>query len=285
MEPYNPNLPFISIANDGKTLLDRMVEAGIPFTRALQYFRNNPEGSALETLKLAAEDVIPFYGNYRNGGDISDYAKEAALMFTPVKGGPKRTVRTRKGEPVKKDLIDWTDATWDKWEKVYGDAATHKYNDQFYNARQLEKSRGNVSDQIRSLEREIAEVRTERNLPEDQKGISGTEWYDNKIAELENELAVEQSKLANYDNEINSAAIDQLGQTERRRWAEIMRNDMNKGDYNSPSGYLLNKLEQEYGPERGKKYFNDIIDNYSNDPRRERYLLWGQRYLKDKGEL
>lgn len=83
MEPYNPNKPFISMKLDG-SLLDRLVEAGIPFTRALQYFRDNPEGPATETLKLAAEDIIPFYGNYRNGGSLSDYAKEAALMFSPT---------------------------------------------------------------------------------------------------------------------------------------------------------------------------------------------------------
>lgn len=47
MEPYKPNKPFISMKLDG-SLLDRMVEAGIPFSRALQYFRDNPEGSALE---------------------------------------------------------------------------------------------------------------------------------------------------------------------------------------------------------------------------------------------
>lgn len=84
MEPYNPNLPFIRFANDGKTVLDRMVEAGIPLTRALQYFRDNPEGNALEFFKLIGEDVIPFYGNYRNGGDVSDYAKEAVLLAMPV---------------------------------------------------------------------------------------------------------------------------------------------------------------------------------------------------------
>ena len=97
MEPYNKNLPFIRFANDGKTVLDRMVEAGIPFTRALKYFRDNQEGPASEFFKLAAEDVIPFYGNYRNGGSVSDYAKEAVLLAAPMRSkreykvDPKRT--------------------------------------------------------------------------------------------------------------------------------------------------------------------------------------------------
>lgn len=91
MEPYNKNKPFISMKLDG-SLLDRMVEAGIPFSRALQYFRGNPEGSALETLKTAAEDVVPFYGNYRNGGDLSDYVKESVMLAMP---GHTRTKQGR----------------------------------------------------------------------------------------------------------------------------------------------------------------------------------------------
>lgn len=90
MEPYNKNLPFIRFANDGKTVLDRLAESGIPLTRALQYFRNNPEGNALEFFKLIGEDIIPFYGNYRNGGSAKDYAKEAMLLAFP-------TMAKRKG--------------------------------------------------------------------------------------------------------------------------------------------------------------------------------------------
>lgn len=89
MEPYRPNEPFIKMKLNG-SLLDRMVEAGIPLTRALQYFRDNPEGPATETLKIAAEDVVPFYGNYRNNGDLSDYAKEAVMLGMPMKANPTK---------------------------------------------------------------------------------------------------------------------------------------------------------------------------------------------------
>lgn len=88
MEPYRPNEPFIKMKLDG-SLLDRLAEAGIPLTRALQYFRDNPEGSALETLKLAAEDVDPsgFYYTYRNNGDALDYLKQAVMLGVPFKPG------------------------------------------------------------------------------------------------------------------------------------------------------------------------------------------------------
>lgn len=98
MEPYRPNEPFIKMKLNG-SLLDRMVEAGIPLTRALQYFRDNPEGSALETLKLAAEDVVPFYGNYRNNGGWSDYAKEAVMLAAPMpRGGRYSPITGRDGK-------------------------------------------------------------------------------------------------------------------------------------------------------------------------------------------
>lgn len=100
MEPYNQNKPFISMKLDG-SLLDRLVEAGIPLTRALQYFRDNPEGSAMETLKTAAEDRVPFYGSYRNGGGPIDYLTEAALMFSPSPIKGYRNV-TFKPDPQRK---------------------------------------------------------------------------------------------------------------------------------------------------------------------------------------
>lgn len=100
MEPYNQNKPFIQMKLDG-SLLDRLVEAGIPLTRALQYFSDNPEGSAMETARLVTEDRVPFYGNYRNGGDWSDYAKEAALMFSPSPIKGYRNV-TFKPDPQRK---------------------------------------------------------------------------------------------------------------------------------------------------------------------------------------
>lgn len=105
MEPYREDRPFIRIDTE-TSLLDRLLNAGIPLTRALKYFRDNPEGSALETLKLAAEDVVPFYGNYRNGGDIGDYAKEAVMLGVPMpytkfpKGHPKA------GEVIPNNLKD-----------------------------------------------------------------------------------------------------------------------------------------------------------------------------------
>lgn len=83
MEPYREDKPFIRIDTE-TSLLDRLLQSGIPFTRALKYYRDNPEGSALETLKLAAEDVVPFYGTYRNDGDWSEYAKEAVMLGVPM---------------------------------------------------------------------------------------------------------------------------------------------------------------------------------------------------------
>ena len=125
MEPYNPNKPFISMKLDG-SLLDRMVEAGIPLSRALQYFRDNPEGSAFETLKTAAEDIVPFYGNYRNGGDWSDYAKEAVMLAMP---SPK------SGRKVVPDITE-TKMFNDKLKQI---AASERNNGNNYVANKLDE--------------------------------------------------------------------------------------------------------------------------------------------------
>ncbi len=84
MEPYREDRPIIYIDKDKikQNILETILS--LPGARALKNFHDNPEGSALETLKLAAEDVIPFYGTYRNDGDISDYAKEAVMLGVPM---------------------------------------------------------------------------------------------------------------------------------------------------------------------------------------------------------
>ena len=107
LKPYVPNKPTISI--DKGDWLDRMVEAGIPLTRALKYFRDNPEGKALKTVKLTAEDVEPtgFYSTYMNDGDALDYVTEAALMFSPVKGHRMKVRTMSDGTPNLKDLGIW----------------------------------------------------------------------------------------------------------------------------------------------------------------------------------
>ena len=99
LKPYDPNKSKISINIEG--WLDRMAKAGIPLTRALKYFRDNPEGNALKTVKLAAEDMEPtgFYYTYMNDGDVLDYVTEAIMLGMPM-SGPKaqKKVMTPKGE-------------------------------------------------------------------------------------------------------------------------------------------------------------------------------------------
>ena len=117
MEPYKPNKPTVSFENDGN-LIERLFEAGIPFTRAIKYFRDNPEGSAIETVKTAAEDAVPFYGSYRNGGGPIDYLIEAALMFSPVKGHRMKVRTMPDGTPNLKDLGAWYDGKLSQLDRV-----------------------------------------------------------------------------------------------------------------------------------------------------------------------
>ena len=95
MEPYREDRPIIYVDKDKikQNILETILS--LPGARALKNFHDNPEGNITETLDLLAEDIVPFYGNYRNGGDISDYVKEAAMLGIPMpytkfpKGHPK----------------------------------------------------------------------------------------------------------------------------------------------------------------------------------------------------
>lgn len=223
MEPYNPNLPFISIANDGKTVLDRMVEAGIPFTRALQYFRNNPEGSALETLKLAAEDVIPFYGNYRNDGDVSDYAKEAVLMFTPVKGGGRKKLNVTKEGPFN-ELKDWADYKVNQYNEFLQD---------------------NPKQRLREAQAEMDYAQTMlRKYPEFADNIQ------TKMPALEqkvNEAAIEAIDASPYYDIVEDWGRIPEGTVGRLPAGEV-----------GGSRYVYNRLVEEYGPELGTYYYHKL---------------------------
>lgn len=97
LKPYDPNKSKISINKEG--WLDRMVEAGIPLSRALKYFHENPNGQATKFISLAAEDLVPFYSNIINNGDATDYVTEAIMLGMPMPG-PKssKKVMTPKGE-------------------------------------------------------------------------------------------------------------------------------------------------------------------------------------------
>ena len=110
MEPYNQNLPFIRLANDGKTILDRLAEAGIPLTRALKYFRDNPEGPASETLNLATDETVPFKWQLRTGNATpASLAEEALLIAAP---GPKKRGKFAVDEAATKRVNDWIESTY-----------------------------------------------------------------------------------------------------------------------------------------------------------------------------
>lgn len=231
MEPYNQNLPFIRIANDGKSLLDRMVEAGIPFTRALQYFRDNPEGSALETAKLAAEDVIPFYGNYRNGGGPLDYAKEAALMFMPMKGGRKKVNVTKEG-PFN-ELKDWADYKVNQYNEFLQNNPNERLR-----AAQAEK------DYAESMLRKYPEFsnKIQRMMPELEQKV--------------NEAAIEALDASPYYGIVED-------------WGRIPEGTVGRLPAGEVGGarYVYNRLVAEYGPELGTYYYHKLFNaDYNKYP-------------------
>ena len=221
MEPYKPNEPFIKLKLNG-SLLDRMVEAGIPLSRALQYFRDNPEGSALETLKTAAEDVIPFYGNYRNGGDWSDYAKEAVLMATPMPRGYGKRYKVNtdiNGVPDLNDLKKW------------GKDKSRQY-DGFI----LSSPHKLLADTQRMLD-----MFNKNKKYMDPKSAARIEA---QLRQTETKAALETLDESPYYDKVES-------------WGLIPDNARLRGNV-SRGKYIYDKLVDEYGPEDGTYYYHKL---------------------------
>lgn len=265
MEPYNNKEPFIKMKLSG-SLLDRLVDAGIPLTRALQYFRDNPEGSASETAKLVAEETVPFYYNYRNDGDLSDYAKEAALMFAPTKGHkygkPVRDSRRavavdEAGRPNIDDLMEWGKAKHDQYYPLQNSAlkrdrsrkSVEHYDEiisginENINRKQKEinsyKNIINNSDELPQIKEELA-----RDIPriEDEitKAIERRNFIDNERLKLI--LDRIDGEPFNYSN-----AMENLGGP----WTEL-------GNSRRANKYLAKKLINEYGEEAARQYYNEM---------------------------
>lgn len=93
---YDEN--FGLFGRDSRPFSQRLLESGLPFSRALANYID-PNGDAIETLKLAAEDVLPFYSNIRNNGTPKDYITEAVLLGIPMNGA-KTPVKLKNGRTI-----------------------------------------------------------------------------------------------------------------------------------------------------------------------------------------
>lgn len=230
MEPYNQNKPFISMKLDG-SLLDRLGDAGIPLTRALQYFSDNPEGSAMETARLAAEDRIPFYSNIINDGDAEDYVTEALLMAMPMPRGSGKRYKVNtdiNGVPDFNDLKKW------------GKDKSSQYDS-------------------------FLESRPRNRLAEAQKDLDNfnefKEYMDPKAADrLEPRLR----------QDVTEAALETLDESpyydKVESWGLIPDNARFKGNV-SRGKYIYDKLVDEYGPVDGTYYYNKLWESdYDNYP-------------------
>ena len=93
---YDEN--FGLFGRDSRPFSQRLLESGVPFARALANYMD-PDGDAIETLKLAAEDVLPFYSNIRNNGTPKDYITEAVLLGIPMNGA-KTPVKLKNGRTI-----------------------------------------------------------------------------------------------------------------------------------------------------------------------------------------
>ena len=246
MEPYNPNKPFVQMKLEGN-LLDRLAEAGIPLTRALKYFRDNPEGPASETLNLVTDETVPFKWQLRTGNATpASLAEEAVLWFTPAKGGGRRAVRVDKhGKPDMNDLGMW-----------YGD----KYN-------QLGRVERKIADRDPSTAVEYLENELniqERNIDGWTEALNDPNISKFKRKDIEERLQSCINEAAEIRNRLNEATLnilDYKGMT-----LDDFHNKYGSGLYDDISEkYIDKKLADEYGQSNVDDYKRQAWEAYLNN--------------------
>ena len=223
MEPYKPNEPKISI--DKGDWLDRMAEAGIPFTHALKYFRDNPEGQATKSISLAAEDLVPFYSNIINNGDAEDYVKEAVLMAMPMPRGSGRRYKVNtdvNGIPDLNDLKKWGKDKSSQYDSFLESRPS-------YRLAEAEKSLDNFNEMKEYMDPKVA-ARLEPKLRQDVT-----------------EAALETLDESPYYDKVES-------------WGRIPDNARFEGNV-SRGKYIYDKLVDEYGPVDGTYYYNELWES------------------------
>lgn len=225
LKPYDPNKPKISINKEG--WLDRIIEDGIPLTRALKYFRDNPEGNALKTVKLIAEDMEPtgFYSTYMNDGDALDYAKEAVLMAMPMPRGSGKRYKVNtdvNGVPDFNDLKKW------------GKDKSSQYDS-------------------------FLESRPSYRLAEAEKHLADFNKME-KYLDPKTKPKIE----ARLRQDVTEAALETLDESpyydKVERWGLIPDN-ARFGGYVSRGKYIYDKLVDEYGPVDGTYYYYKLWES------------------------
>lgn len=255
MEPYNQNLPFIRLANDGKSILDRLAEAGIPLTRALQYFHDNPEGPASETLNIATDETVPFKWQLRTGNATpASLAEEAALMFVPWTGtrefghaaGPRQAVRTNKaGKPNLDDLHSYINDKESQLQQMRNEIYNKEPEGRINNANaRADLTQGALNMAMNDL----------RELKQQPPSIE----RDKRIKYLEDNIKRFNNIILDARNEITNAALDQLDYQGRTTKDFDSKYKSLNDDYANPEeSYVYKQILNEYGPKRGPKYWNE----------------------------
>ena len=252
MEPYNPNKSFISMKLDG-SLLDKMVEAGIPLTRALQYFRDNPEGPASETLNLATDEMVPFKYQIRSGqATPASLAEEAVLMFKPIRGGNRRTVRVdKKGIPNREDLREYAESKREQLNRLAETVDEHNHNP-IQLAEQYKYDLDEMNKFVNSYESKLKAVNKILSDPE----FGNSEYALNLKNDLNQRYKEMLPRKLELENKYNEAVINSLNGEDIRTYRDIV-NEMAPGFV--PDDFLRQKFINEYGPIQGEIYYNNAI--------------------------
>lgn len=301
---YDEN--FGLFGRDNRPFSQRLLESGLPFSRAIANYMD-PDGDAIETLKLAAEDRLPFYSNIRNGGTAKDYITEAVLLGVPMHGA-KTPVKLKNGRTIlvnnqvptkdiaKQEAFDKVAAKQQEWAQFpdgsydYSDLdegahnfmpSKDKYGDNSYMNEGSDiyenfankdhiNTRKSINDQIRDY---AYESYSEGFLDRDQ--------YNDYLSEnLFPREKGEAKAIRDYKNYVDNMKKDEII-VEPEKLEEIRKDfddDAKKSFYQNAANTAKKALAKKYGISPRLKDFDDYMKTkmFPKEFDYKKYKEWGR---------
>lgn len=262
MEPYRTDRPkvYADMPNSLTALMGRLADAGIPATRALKYFHDNPEGSANTFFSTLADDFVPFKYQIQSGeATPSSLVKEAILMFAPTRGGGRKAVRVDKnGIPNRGDLLEYAVSKREQLNRLAETVDKHNHNP----AQLAEEYKYELDEMNRFINSYESKLKAVNKILSDPQ-FANSEFALNMKNDLNQRYMDMLPRKLELENKYNEAVINSLNGEDIRSYGDIV-NDM--APRFVPHEFLKQKFINEYGPIQGEIYYkNAIKDMYGYD--------------------
>lgn len=301
---YDEN--FGLFGRDNRPFSQRLLESGLPFSRAIANYMD-PDGDAIETLKLAAEDVLPFYSNIRNNGTAKDYITEAVLLGIPMHGA-KTPVKLKNGSTIlvnnqvptkdiaKQEAFDKVAAKQQEWAQLPD--GSYDYSDMDEGAHNFMPSKDKFgSNSYMNAGADVYEnfankdhINTRKSINDQirayaydsyNEGIWDRDQYNDYLSEnLFPREKGEAKAIRDYKNYVDNMKKDEII-VEPEKLEETRKgfdDDAKKSFYQNAANTAKKALAKKYGISPSLKYFDDYIKTkmFPKEFDYKKYKKWGR---------